>query len=178
MVSGFNFDNQPMLAKGFGVVYRSIFGDGKLHGMGITYSGSTLTIAAGWCVACGRVAYFPAAYPVSIPGTSGFARVVLTVDLTGSATEDAFQQVTVTVQTANAVSGFPPLMTEDVNAGGLKYQIVLCVLQLGSNGVAGIVSIIGDSQPKRTSRMKLIAGVDYGSALPEDIADDELFWIV
>ena len=133
MIKGVNFDNQLVTAKQHGALFRAAFGDGILSGMDINVSGKTITIGAGYCVVAGREIQLTATETVSVTATSGYARVLMQIDLSQTATESAFSQASLVLQTATSQDGFSALTQDDINGGGTVYQIVLCVVQCGSS---------------------------------------------
>lgn len=139
--SGVTFANQKVTPSYDATIRRALMSDGILSGCKLSYSGSTLTMEAGQLMVCGRQIVHTAVDNWAVTGaTSGFARLVLIVDLTGSSTKDVFDQVRTEIQYATAVAGFPALTTDDINGSGTIYQIPLCIVSLGSGGITGIVS--------------------------------------
>lgn len=139
--TGATFANQRVTPSDDAVIRRAILSDGILTGCELSYSGSTLTMAAGRLLACGRQFRHTAAQNWAVAdATSGYARLLLTIDLTKPATKTAFDQVEDTIEYASSVDGFPALTQEDLNGSGTVYQIVACVVALGTGGITGIVS--------------------------------------
>lgn len=133
MIKGVNFDNQLVTAKQHGALFRCAFGDGILSGMSINVSGQSITIGAGYCVVAGREIQLTATETVGLTATSGYARVLMQIDLSQTASETAFAQASLVLQTATAQDGFSALTQEDINGSGSIYQIVLCTVQAGSS---------------------------------------------
>ena len=80
---------------------------------------------------------------------------------------------------SSTVTGFDALTQGKVNeGGGATYEMELCVVSLSASGIGEITRGFADADTKRTGRIKLKNGVDYGSSLPSDIADNELFFLV
>ena len=145
--TGVTFTKQRVTPSDDAIIRRAILPDGKLTGCEISYSGSTLTMAPGYLIACGRQIRHPATQNWAITNaTSGFARLVLTIDLTKAATKDAFEQVETAVEYASAKDGFVDLEQSDINASGIRYQISLCVISLGTGGITGIVEQLEQSE--------------------------------
>lgn len=139
--TGITFANQKVSPSDDAIVRRAILPDGILTGCDLSYSGSTLTMAAGQLMVCGRQIRHPAAHNWAIvDATSGYARLLLTIDLTRTSTKDAFEQVVDTIEYASAVDGFPELEQTDINGYGSRYQVAVCVVSLGTGGISGIVS--------------------------------------
>jgi hypothetical protein len=75
-----------------------------------------------------------------VDATSGFARLLVTLDLTKTSTEETFGQIEFSLEYAASEDGFLALVQEDINLSGAKYQIVAAVVSLGTGGITGIVS--------------------------------------
>ena len=139
--TGVTFPNQKVTPAYDAVIRRALLDDGILTGCAITYSGSTLTMAAGQLMLCGRQIIHPSTQNWAVTeATTGYARLVLTIDLTRTSTKDTFDQVADEIQYASAVDGFPALVQSDINAAGSKYQVAACVVSLGPGGITGIIS--------------------------------------
>ena len=138
---GVTFAEQSVTPADDAIVRRAILPDGILTGCEISYSGSTLTMAAGYIIACGRTFQHIAAQNWAVvDATSGFARLVLTIDLTKTATEATFNQIESNIEYAAAEDGFVDLEQSDINLSGTRYQIAAAVVSLGTGGITGIVS--------------------------------------
>lgn len=173
--AGVTFPWQKVTPSDDAAVRARMLTDGVLYGCGISYLGSTLTMQAGQCIACGRQIRHKVSENWAITGaTSGYARLLLTVDLTGVSTEDAFNQVGVLIQYASTVNGFPSLRQDNINDIGTYYQVPVCVVSLGSGGITGIVSQWSDSVPA----LRLKFGETYGYTLPENPADGQFFVLI
>ena len=144
--TGVTFAMQNVTPSDDAIVRRAILPDGILTGCVISYSGSTLTMTPGQLVVCGRQIRNPSAqrWPV-VDATSGYARLLLTIDLTRASTMDVFDQVISTVEYASSENGFSALMQEDINGDGTRYQVAVCVVSLGTGGITGVVWRIGIS---------------------------------
>lgn len=139
--TGVTFPNQKVTPANDAVVRRAIFDDGILTGCDLSYSGSTLTMTAGQLMICGRQIIHPSSQNWAVTeATSGYARLVLTIDVTRTSTKDTFDQVVDEIQYATAANGFTDLTTADINAAGTRYQVAVCVVSLGPGGITGIVS--------------------------------------
>lgn len=142
--TGVTFAKQKVLPSDDAIIRRAILSDGILYGCELSYSGSTLTMGPGQMLICGRQARHPSVQNWAVVGaTSGYARLVLTVDLSRTASKDYFDQIKDTVEYASAVDGFPELEQADVNVSGTRYQVVACVVSLGTGGITGFVSKLG-----------------------------------
>ena len=142
--TGVTFAQQKVLPSDDAVIRRIILSDGILFGCEFSYSGSTLTMGSGQLLICGRQIRHPSAQNWAVTdATSGFARLVLTVDLTKTASKDVFEQVVDSIEYSASQDGFPALNQSDVNTTGSVYQIAACVVSLGTGGITGIVDMIG-----------------------------------
>lgn len=144
---GITFSEQTVTPIDDAVVRRAILPDGIVTGCEISYSGSTLTMAPGFLIACGRLFQHTTVqnWPV-VDATSGFARLLLTIDLTKTATETSFNQIDAAIEYATSKNGFIDIDQQDVNGSGTRYQIVMCVVSLGTGGITGIVEEIEAAQ--------------------------------
>lgn len=139
--TGVTFAQQKVLPSDDAIIRRAILPDGVLYGCDMSYSGSTLTMAAGQLLVCGRQIRHPSSQNWAVvDATSGFARLLLTVDMTLTSTKEVFEQVVDSIEYASAEDGFPELDQTDINVSGSRYQIVVCVVSLGAGGITGIVS--------------------------------------
>ena len=145
--AGVTFTKQAISPSDDAIVRRALLSDGILTGCAFTYSGSTLTMASGHLMICGRQIKHPASQNWAVvDATSGFARLVLTIDMTRTATKDAFDQVIDSIEYASAVDGFVNLEQSDINGSGTRYQVAACVVSLGAGGITGIVSQLERSE--------------------------------
>lgn len=147
--TGVTFRYQAVSPTDDAIIRRALLEDGILVGCALSYSGSTLTMASGQLLVCGRQIAHPSTqnWPV-VDATSGYARLLLTIDLTRTATKDVFDQVVDTIEYASSIDGFPELEQSDINGSGTKYQIPLCTVALGSGGITGIVSQLSETSGK------------------------------
>ena len=142
--TGVTFSQQKVLPSDDAIIRRSILSDGVLYGCEFSYSGYTLTMGSGQMLLCGRQIRHPSAQNWAVnDATSGFARLVLTVDLTRTASKDVFDQVVDSIEYATDKDGFSDLVQTDVNVSGTRYQVAACIVSLGSGGITGIVEQLG-----------------------------------
>lgn len=144
VLNGVNFENQEFTPSSDCAIWRRNVHDGILQGMAITAAGSGIKVAAGWLMAGGKELQLPA--QITVPATdqtSGFARLVVNVDLSKTSTEQRFQQGWISIEYANSRAAFPALTKDDLAGSGTVYQMQLCVVTLGTAGVTGIVSTCG-----------------------------------
>lgn len=166
--AGVTFTDQPVTPTDDALVRRSMLPDGSLTGCEFSYSGSTLTMTAGAFMICGRQVRHTSVQNWAVVGAnSGYARLVLTVDLTRVSTETAFDQVVDSVEYASAPDGFPALEQADINDAGNRYQMVACVVSLGTGGITGIVQRMARAQ---INGMFAPAGYGLGQDTPPIIS--------
>lgn len=162
--AGVTFDEQAATPSDDAIIRRAILDDGILNGCEFSYTGSTLTMTAGQLMICGRQVKHPSTQNWAVAdATTGFARLLLTIDLTRTSSKDTFEQVVDTIEYASAVDGFPELVQDDINASGTKYQIVAAVVSLASGGISGIVSQLGQTSVTIGDKSILIVSVPAGS---------------
>lgn len=177
--TGVTFPNQKVTPANDAVIRRAIFDDGILTGCDLSYSGSTLTMTAGQLMICGRQIIHPSSQNWAVTeATSGYARLVLTIDVTRTSTKDTFDQVVDEIQYATAANGFTDLTTADINAAGTRYQVAVCVVSLGPGGITGIVSKLDMTEGGGAGgNLKVIAPagvavtVSRGSKIKQKMAD-------
>lgn len=116
------FEGQHIAPSDDGAAWASGLTDGILSGCALTKNGAALTIAAGKIVAAGRVARVDNARTFAL-ATSGYDRLVLTIDLSKTAEE----QVALDIQHSSS-QVFPALTQGDINNGGTVYQAEICII--------------------------------------------------
>lgn len=143
-LNGVNFENQEFTPSSDCAIWRRCVHDGILQGMAITVAGSGIKVAAGWLMAGGKELQLPAA--ITVPATdqaNGFARLVVNVDLSKTATEQSFQQGWIAIEYASSRAGFTALTKGDLAGSGSIYQMQLCVVSLSNSTISGIVTTCG-----------------------------------
>lgn len=166
---GVTFAKQKVSPSDDAIIRRAILPDGTLTGCEITYSGSTLTMAAGQLMVCGRQIRNPAAQNYAIvDATSGFARLVLTIDLTRTSTKETFDQVIDSIEYASSEDGFVMLDQADINGSGTRYQVAVCTVSLGAGGITGIVSRLERCEVGAGLNFKLVGGLTQPSGQKEN----------
>lgn len=157
--SGVTFPFQAVTPSDDAIIRRRILADSILSGCEFSYSGSTLTMAAGQLIACGRQFRHSLSENWAVTGaTSGFARLLLTIDTTKASTKTAFDQINTAIEYATAANGFPALTQADINEAGTIYQVVLCVVSLGAGGITGIISqLIKNPSPEGAIPVVLVS---------------------
>ena len=159
--TGVTFAKQKVTPADDAIVRRAILPDGILTGCALSYSGSTLTMAAGQLMVCGRQVKHPSAQNWAVSdATSGYARLLLTIDLTRTASKETFDQVVDTIEYATSADGFSELEQADINSAGTKYQIAVCVVSLGTGGITGIVEELEKSEAS-AGKLFAVIGVTY-----------------
>ena len=177
--TGVTFPNQKVTPANDAVIRRAIFDDGILTGCDLSYSGSTLTMTAGQLMICGRQIIHPSSQNWAVTeATSGYARLVLTIDVTRTSAKDTFDQVVDEIQYATDANGFADLTTADINATGTRYQVAVCVVSLGPGGITGIASKLDMTEGGGAGgNLKVIAlagvavTVTNGSKVKQKVAD-------
>ena len=159
---GVTFANQNVSPVDDAVLRRRLLSDGILTGCAFTYAGYTLTMASGYLIACGRQIRRPTAENWAISdATSGYARVLMTIDLTRTATEEVFDQVNTSIEYATSEDGFPALIQDDINATGSQYQVALAVVSLGTGGITGVVSKLEQAESSGGGKAFAAISVTY-----------------
>lgn len=147
------FTNRKVASMDFGAAMRTILADGIISGMALTKSGATLNVAKGYMIACGRVIGNDAALALTMTQTSGYARVVIKIDLTETATESTFSQLSTRIDYASTEDGFSALVQDDINDGThTTYEVALCILKLTSSGIDSAPQKLPDAMPKIGNR--------------------------
>jgi len=138
---GVTFENQLLAEMDDGNLQEFLLKDGVIRGLTLSYNGSNLTIDAGYLIAAGRLIGNDAALTIAVPASSGYARIVLIIDLTGTATDSVFTQLSTRVDSEANVSDFSALTQGDINGGvDTTYEIALAIVQTSASGITGITS--------------------------------------
>lgn len=170
-LTGVTFANQKITPSDDGRLYGSILSDGILTGCAVTVAAATLSIAAG-SMLIGTRELLTSGETLSITGaTSGYARVIVDIDLTRAATKTSFEQAQLQIEYAASQDAFPALVQQDINAAGTHYQAVFCIVSLGEAGITGVVSTIGGAlirvTPESIGALPLTGGTLNDSILIE-----------
>ena len=171
--TGITFPQQKVTPSDDAVIRRALLSDGILSGCDLSYAGSTLTMAPGLLIGCGRQFRHTAVQHWAITGaTSGYARLVLTIDASLASTKNAFEQVVDSVEYADSLDGFLQLQRDDINDSGTVYQMVVCVVSLGPGGITGIQSKLkyAHSQPHLLWQNKSPTSTFTGQHIPLDLS--------
>lgn len=151
-LAGVNFTDQQYTPSSDCAIWRSCISDGVLSGFALSSAGSSLSIAPGWIMCGGKELQLPSALTIPVTGAvSGYARVLAVVDLSGTSSYDettgvnTFTQAQLELEYSPSRDGFADLTQEDLTNGGTVYQMVVCVMSLGSAGITGIVSACGSA---------------------------------
>ncbi len=138
---GVTFENQLLAEMDDGNLQEFLLKDGVIRGLTLSYNGSNLTIAAGYLIAAGRLIGNDSALTITVPASAGYARIVLIIDLTGTATDSVFTQLSTRVDSEANISDFSALTQGDINGGvDTTYEIALAIVQTSASGITGIES--------------------------------------
>lgn len=116
------FDGCHIAPSDDAAVWASGLTDGIMSGCALTVSNASLSVTPGKIVAAGRVARVDNARTFAL-ATSGYDRLVLTIDLSKTAEE----QVALDIQHSSSQT-FQALTQNDINNGGTKYQTEICMV--------------------------------------------------
>lgn len=149
-LKGVVFDNQTMTPKGFARAMERALTDGVLYGCGVTYSGTNVTLGAGWLIAKGRVVEVASNTTESTSPTyaNGYGRLKLILDLGETSTSSTNHQARIDVDYSNT-SSFPALTQEDINGSGTVYEIALGIFKYTSGAITEMISTIGTVSPRQ-----------------------------
>lgn len=129
---GITFDEQAVSAMNHGALFEGILNDGILRGCAISSTGTAATIAPGYLIAAGRLIRNDAAVTIPLTGTNGYARITLRIDLSQTATESVFSQLSTRVEYSDSET-FPAITQGDINGGtDSVYDMVVAIVALGS----------------------------------------------
>jgi hypothetical protein len=169
---GVTFENQLLAEMDDGNLQEFLLKDGVIRGLTLSYNGSNLTIAAGYLIAAGRLIGNDSALTIAVPASAGYARIVLIIDLTGTATDSVFTQLSTRVDSEANVSDFPALTQGDINGGvDTTYEIALAIVQTSASGITGIESQLGAAGLKSILGAKSVTAeangfIKMGTATP------------
>ena len=173
--SGVTFPFQKVTPSDDAIVRRAVITDGILSGCKLTYAGTGLTMEAGNLLICGRQIRHGVTETWDFGGaTSGYARLVLTIDATKTSTLDAFDMVDASVEYATAEDGFYSLIQEDINVSGTKYQATVCIVSLTDGGISAIVQQLPAAAAKGAGGLNF--KVVGGTTQPVD-PEENMLWV-
>lgn len=165
-IKGITFNNQKVTATNHGAIFSAILGDGVINGCQLNYSGANLTISSGHIVMAGRLIQIVGGHTVPITATDGYARVIFSMNLNATATEDTFEQVKVTVHYASVLTGFPALVKESVNETGMLYDFEVCKLAISNGNISEISSRYSVAGLQTINGIFSVGPENYGTTLP------------
>ena len=166
-IKGILFDNQAPTAKGLRGGFNSALTDGILCGCATETSGYNFVIKSGLMNVAGGIFAVTGDTNVTVAydADKPYARVKANIDLSQTATTEAFNQVSFTVDYASSVNTFTNLVQENINYGsGTIYQAEMFILLLNNTGISSIV---------RTATAS--AKMQYGNTLPSDAPEGTIF---
>lgn len=181
-LTGITFANQKITPSDDGRLYGAMLADGILTGCGITFAAATLSVAAG-SLLIGTRELRTSGETLSVTGaTSGYARVIIDIDLTRAATKTSFEQAQFQIQYAASLDAFASLEQQDINTAGTHYQAVFCVLSLGTAGITGVVSSlasarVGIAQLTNEARFGTELAISTPGSTPDLAWGNALVWV-
>ena len=181
-LTGITFANQKITPSDDGRLYGAMLADGILTGCGITFAAATLSVAAG-SLLIGTRELRTSGETLSVTGaTSGYARVIIDIDLTRAATKTSFEQAQLQIQYAASLDAFSALEQQDINTAGTHYQAAFCVLSLGTAGITGVVSSlasarVGVAQLTNEARFGTEFAISTPGSTPDLAWGNALVWV-
>lgn len=181
-LTGITFANQKITPSDDGRLYGAMLADGILTGCGITFAAATLSVAAG-SILIGTRELRTSGETLSVTGaTSGYARVIIDIDLTRAATKTSFEQAQFQIQYAASLDAFASLEQQDINTAGTHYQAAFCVLSLGTAGITGVVSSlasarVGVAQLTNDARFGTELAISTPGSTPDLAWGNALVWV-
>lgn len=181
-LTGITFSNQKITPSDDGRLYGAMLADGILTGCGITFAAATLSVAAG-SLLIGTRELRTSGETLSVTGaTSGYARIIIDIDLTRAATKTSFEQAQFQIQYAASLDAFASLEQQDINTAGTHYQAVFCVLSLGTAGITGVVSSlasarVGVAQLTNEARFGTEFAISTPGSTPDLAWGNALVWV-
>lgn len=181
-LTGITFANQKITPSDDGRLYGAMLADGILTGCGITFAAATLSVAAG-SLLIGTRELRTSGETLSVTGaTSGYARVIIDIDLTRAATKTSFEQAQFQIQYAASLDAFAALEQQDINTAGTHYQAAFCVLSLGTAGITGVVSLlasarVGVAQLTNDARFGTELAISTPGSTPDLAWGNALVWV-
>lgn len=181
-LTGITFANQKITPSDDGRLYGAMLADGILTGCGITFAAATLSVAAG-SLLIGTRELRTSGETLSVTGaTSGYARVIIDIDLTRAATKTSFEQAQFQIQYAASPDAFAALEQQDINTAGTHYQAAFCVLSLGTAGITGVVSSlasarVGVAQLTNEARFGTELAISTPGSTPDLAWGNALVWV-
>lgn len=181
-LTGITFANQKITPSDDGRLYGAMLADGILTGCGITFAAATLSVAAG-SLLIGTRELRTSGETLSVTGaTSGYARIIIDIDLTRAATKTSFEQAQFQIQYAASLDAFASLEQQDINTAGTHYQAMFCVLSLGTAGITGVVSSlasarVGVAQLTNDARFGTELAISTPGSTPDLAWGNALVWV-
>lgn len=181
-LTGITFANQKITPSDDGRLYGAMLADGILTGCGITFAAATLSVAAGSLLIGTRELRTSGETLSVTAATSGYARVIIDIDLTRAATKTSFEQAQFQIQYAASLDAFAALEQQDINTAGTHYQAAFCVLSLGTAGITGVVSAlasarVGVAQLTNDARFGTELAISTPGSTPDLAWGNALVWV-
>lgn len=191
MFRGCTFKDQPVDGANDGGFYQEIFSkDGILWGCEMTTTNDSFTMQPGELIISGRVIWVDGAtqIPFTSPIQNGYGQVLLTIDLSKTATKEEFDQIEASV-VYSTTSLFPELTQGEINTsnGDMVYQQELAVVSIAGGNITGITRQIegveidaerlGGQLPEYYLPAEKLAAVTNGTITATGMADPQhAYW--
>ena len=144
-LKGVTFKDRFVRPQEDAALMAAICADGLYGGCQVSYSGAALKLSPGRIIACGRISVVDTETSISVTGAGSYARLVLTLDMSRSATTSAFEQAALDVEVAAAQNDFAELTQGDINSGATVYQLEICRVTLSNGSISGILWTCGQA---------------------------------
>ena len=155
------FPSSTLTAVNFGALFAGTLSDGSVDGCEVSYSGGTLTITAGYLVACGRLIYTNASLTQTVTGT-GVRQVLLVIDAsgTGSLTVKVQDEATLTQEDSN-------------NGSDTDYELELAAIDMSTGTMIRSLPVAGAKHTGLSSDQTRT--ITVGTADPSGGSDGDIY---
>lgn len=147
MIKGYVFLNQLASNDVDSMVFRKMLDnhDGIMKGMGLSYSGSTITIAEGVIMVAGRPIGVVGSETVVASTSNVYNKLIVEIDLSQTATVAEFNQASFKILSSPTSYAAITLTKQDMDNGGTLYQVELARFQTGANAE---ISLFNNTSPQ------------------------------